>query len=35
MVLATNLYSASVEERETVGYFLELNEIMFEPRKTQ
>jgi hypothetical protein len=33
VVLATDLYSASVEERETVGCFLELDEIKFEPRK--
>jgi hypothetical protein len=34
-VLATTVYSASVEERETVGCFLELHEIKFELRKTQ
>jgi hypothetical protein len=34
-VLATALYSASVEERETVGCFLEFHKIRFEPRKTQ
>jgi len=35
VVLATDLYSAFVEERETVGCFLEFHEIKFEPKKTQ
>jgi hypothetical protein len=34
-VLATNLYSASVEDLDTVGCFLELQEIKLLPRKTQ
>jgi hypothetical protein len=34
-VLATDLYSDSVEDRETVGCLRELQEIKFEPRKTQ
>jgi hypothetical protein len=35
VVLATGLYSASVEDRETIGCLLELQEIRFEPRKIQ
>jgi len=35
VVLATDLYSTSVEDRKMVGCFLELHEIKFEPRKTQ
>jgi hypothetical protein len=31
-VLATDLYFASVEERATVFYFLELQEIRLRPR---
>jgi len=35
VVLATDLYSASVEDRETVGCLRELQEIRFELRKMQ
>mgnify|MGYP007070156726 CR=1 FL=1 len=35
VVLATNLYSASVEDRETVACFLVFQEMRLEPRKTQ
>jgi hypothetical protein len=31
-VLATDLYSTSVEDLETVGYLRELHEIKLEPR---
>jgi hypothetical protein len=34
-VLAMDLYFASVADRETVGCFLELHEVKFEPRKTE
>jgi len=34
-VIATDLYSASVEDLETVGCLRELQEIKLEPRKTQ
>jgi hypothetical protein len=34
-VFTTDLYSASVDDRETVGCFLGLHEMIFEPRKTQ
>jgi hypothetical protein len=33
IAFARALYSASVLDRETVAYFLELQEIRFEPRK--
>jgi hypothetical protein len=34
-VLATDLYSDSVEDLETIGCLRELQEIKLEPRKTQ
>jgi hypothetical protein len=34
VALAKALYSASVFDRETMGYFLALQEIKFGPRKT-
>jgi hypothetical protein len=34
-VFATDLYSSSVDDWETVGCFLEHHEIKSEPRKTQ
>jgi hypothetical protein len=35
IVFAMDFYSTSVEDREIVGCFLELQEIKLEPRKTQ
>jgi hypothetical protein len=35
VVLATDFYSASVEDLETIGCLQELQEIKLEPRKTQ
>jgi hypothetical protein len=29
------LYSNSMLDRDTIGYFLELHEMMFLPRRTQ
>jgi hypothetical protein len=35
VALATDLYSASVLDLDIVGCFLELQEIIFEPKNTQ
>jgi hypothetical protein len=34
VALATDLYSASVLERDTVGCFLEIQAMRFDPRNT-